>query len=118
MGPSGGLQVAVVEDPTIGRCWEDLVAQPRDENWSHEDYLATVPATLTSPQVSVPRRTTSATDDQPAAVRVLDRLLAAGLSDERAAQHLHAGRVQVDGELVTDPHTPARPPARVVIGAA
>jgi DNA replication protein DnaC len=26
--------------PTIGRSWEDLAAQARDDNWSHEEYLA------------------------------------------------------------------------------
>jgi hypothetical protein len=32
----------VLKTPTIGRCWEDLAAQARDENWSHEEYLAAV----------------------------------------------------------------------------
>jgi len=41
-------------------------------------------------------------------VRVRDRLTAAGLSDERIEQHMTAGRVRVDGELVTDLDTPAR----------
>ena len=26
--------------PTIGRSWETLAAQARDDNWSHEEYLA------------------------------------------------------------------------------
>jgi DNA replication protein DnaC len=30
----------VLKTPTIGRCWEELASQARDENWSHEDYLA------------------------------------------------------------------------------
>ncbi|MGA7051170.1 MAG: IS21-like element helper ATPase IstB [Mycobacterium sp.] len=30
----------VLKTPTIGRCWEDLADQARDENWSHEEYLA------------------------------------------------------------------------------
>jgi DNA replication protein DnaC len=30
----------VLKIPTIARCWEDLAAQARDENWSHEEYLA------------------------------------------------------------------------------
>ncbi|MFJ8589658.1 ATP-binding protein [Streptomyces sp. NPDC093595] len=30
----------VLKTPTIGACWEDLAAQARDENWSHEEYLA------------------------------------------------------------------------------
>jgi hypothetical protein len=41
--------------------------------------------------------------DEPADVCVFDRLLAAGLSIERIEQRLTAGRIQVDGELVTDP---------------
>jgi DNA replication protein DnaC len=32
----------VLKTPTISRCWEDLAAQARDENWSHEEYLAAV----------------------------------------------------------------------------
>ena len=30
----------VLKTPTIGACWAELAAQARDENWSHEDYLA------------------------------------------------------------------------------
>ena len=30
----------VLKTPTIGATWEDLAAQARDENWSHEEYLA------------------------------------------------------------------------------
>lgn len=30
----------VLKTPTIGRCWEDLADRARDENWSHEEYLA------------------------------------------------------------------------------
>src|SRR5919199_2169779 len=30
----------VLKTPTIGAYWEDLAAQARDENWSHEEYLA------------------------------------------------------------------------------
>ncbi|SPX87997.1 Putative Insertion sequence IS21 ATP-binding protein [Mycobacteroides abscessus] len=29
----------VLKTPTIGRCWEPLAEQARDENWSHEEYL-------------------------------------------------------------------------------
>jgi hypothetical protein len=44
---------------------------------------------------------------------VLDRLQAAGLSDERIQWHLDAGTVRLDGEVVTDPTTPApREPER------
>jgi len=30
----------VLKVPTIARSWEDLAEQARDENWSHEEYLA------------------------------------------------------------------------------
>ncbi|OLT12917.1 hypothetical protein BJF78_23195 [Pseudonocardia sp. CNS-139] len=49
---------------------------------------------------------------------VLERLLAAGLAQDRAHAHLHAARVQIDGDLVTDPAHPAPPPARIVISGA
>ncbi len=55
--------------------------------------------------------------DEPADVRVFDRLHAAGLSIDRIEQHLTGGRVRVDGELVTDPYAPAPPPARVTLWA-
>jgi DNA replication protein DnaC len=32
----------VLKTPTIGRCWAALADQARDENWSHEEYLAAV----------------------------------------------------------------------------
>jgi DNA replication protein DnaC len=32
----------VLKTPTIGATWEELAAQARDENWSHEEYLAAV----------------------------------------------------------------------------
>jgi DNA replication protein DnaC len=32
----------VLKTPTISRCWEDLAGQAREENWSHEEYLAAV----------------------------------------------------------------------------
>jgi hypothetical protein len=48
---------------------------------------------------------------------VFDRLLAAGLSQERIEWHLGAGRVELDGEVVTDPYRPAAPPSRLVITA-
>ena len=57
------------------------------------------------------------TDERPKIPTVLDRLVAAGLSPERIEQHLPAGRVRVNGELVTDPYRPAPPPARVVLWA-
>jgi DNA replication protein DnaC len=32
----------VLKTPTIAATWEELADQARDENWSHEEYLATV----------------------------------------------------------------------------
>ena len=55
------------------------------------------------------------TDEHPEIPTVIDRLVAAGLLQERIEQHLTAGRVRVDGELVTDLDRPAPPPARVVL---
>jgi hypothetical protein len=46
-----------------------------------------------------------------------DRLTMAGLSDERIEQHMTAGRVRVDGELITDLDTPAPAGTRVVVWA-
>ena len=57
------------------------------------------------------------TDDEPAPTTVRDRLTAAGLSDERIEQHMTAGRVRVDGELVTDLDAPAPAGTRVVVWA-
>jgi hypothetical protein len=57
------------------------------------------------------------TADGPAPTTVLDRLIAAGLSESRIEQHMTAERVRVDGELVTDvtqtimPTSPKRPVA-------
>ena len=31
-----------LKTPTIGRVWEDLGGMAREENWSHEEYLAAV----------------------------------------------------------------------------
>jgi hypothetical protein len=57
------------------------------------------------------------TDERPEIPTVFDRLVAAGPSQQRIEQHLAAGRVRVDGELVTDPYRPAPPPVRVVLWA-
>jgi hypothetical protein len=46
---------------------------------------------------------------------VRDRLTAAGLSESRIVEHMTAGRVRVDGELVTDLGTPAPIGSRLVI---
>ena len=54
------------------------------------------------------------TDDEPVPTTVRDRLTAAGLSSERIAEHMTAGRVRVDGQLVTDLDTPAPAGTRVV----
>lgn len=32
----------VLKTPTIGRCWEQIADQAREEKWSHEEYLAAV----------------------------------------------------------------------------
>ena len=55
------------------------------------------------------------TDDEPTPTTVRDRLTAAGLSAERIEQHMTAGRVRVDGELVTDLDALAPVGTRVVI---
>jgi hypothetical protein len=66
----------------------------------------------------VPERTIHlVTDDEPTLATVRDRLTAAGLSDERIEQHMEAGRVRVDGELVTDLDAPAPAGTRVVVWA-
>ena len=46
---------------------------------------------------------------------VLARLVAAGLSEERARAWITNGGARVDGEPVTDPSTLAAPPSRVVL---
>jgi hypothetical protein len=55
------------------------------------------------------------TDSEPTPTTVRDRLTAAGLSHERIQQHVTAGPVRVDGELVTDLDTPAPAGTRVVV---
>ena len=55
------------------------------------------------------------TDSEPTSTTVRDRLTTAGLSDERVEQHMSAGRVRGDGELVTDLDAPAPAGRRVVI---
>jgi stalled ribosome rescue protein Dom34 len=47
---------------------------------------------------------------------VFDRLLASGLSIESVEQHLTAGRVRVDGQVVTHPDTPAPPRTTITLG--
>jgi hypothetical protein len=48
-------------------------------------------------------------------VTVLDRLVAAGISEEVAHEELAAGMVHLDGQQVTDPDTPADKPAVIVL---
>jgi hypothetical protein len=42
-------------------------------------------------------------------------MLRAGIDAERDERYLTSGAVVVDGERVTDPNTPATPPARIVL---
>lgn len=46
---------------------------------------------------------------------VRDRLIAAGWSESRIAEHVEAGRVRVDGVLVEDLDMPAPAEAQVVV---
>ncbi|MDD7942512.1 hypothetical protein PHK61_29275 [Actinomycetospora lutea] len=46
---------------------------------------------------------------------VLDRLLGAGLSEDRAREWITSGGARVDGEVVVDPKAPASSPSRVVL---
>jgi hypothetical protein len=56
------------------------------------------------------------TDHQDATTStVRDRLTSAGLSESRIAEHLDAGRVRLDGEMVTDLDAPALAGTRLVI---
>ncbi|MHA6757173.1 ATP-binding protein [Streptacidiphilus sp. PAMC 29251] len=47
-GPKDGMPsmlaylTRVLKMPTIGAFWEELADQARDQNWSHEEYLAAV----------------------------------------------------------------------------
>ena len=55
------------------------------------------------------------TDSEPTSTTVRDRLTAAGLSAERIEEHMTAGRLRVDGELVTELDAPAPAGTRVVV---
>lgn len=59
--------------------------------------------------------TTTASTTTVAQHTVLDRLLAAGITRDRALSHLADGWVRVDDVVVTDPDQPAEPPADVEI---
>lgn len=50
-------------------------------------------------------------------ITVLSHLVAAGINRARAEEHLKAGRVQVDGVIVTNPEVRAAKPVRVVLVA-
>lgn len=65
--------------------------------------------------VGTPMHDGGVIDEQPAPPTVLDRLIAAGLSEARIEQHMGAERVRLDGELVTDLAAPAPAGTRVVI---
>ena len=65
--------------------------------------------------VGPPTHDDPVTNEHPHVPTAFDRLVTAGLSEERIELHLAAGRVRVDGELVTDLDRPAPPPARVVL---
>jgi hypothetical protein len=54
-------------------------------------------------------------DVEPAALTVLDRLTAAGLSEEQIAEHMSVGRGRVAGEHVSDRDTPAPTGTRAVV---
>jgi hypothetical protein len=57
------------------------------------------------------------TDERPDVPTVFDRLLAAGLSQERIEQHHAARRIRVDGNVVEDLEQAAAPPTRIVLWA-
>lgn len=48
-------------------------------------------------------------------VTVLERLMAAGISEDRAHEELAAGMVHVEGVQVLDPAAPADKPAVIVL---
>ncbi|WP_181780938.1 hypothetical protein [Pseudonocardia pini] len=60
----------------------------------------------------------SAAPDAPAVPTVRSRILAAGVSPERLDQHHREGRVQLDGEPVTDLDMPAPKGTRINFAAA
>jgi hypothetical protein len=56
--------------------------------------------------------------DQPDVPTVFDRLHAAGLSPERIEWHLGAGRIELNGQVVTDPYAPAPRSSSLVLVAS
>jgi hypothetical protein len=63
----------------------------------------------------VPPRDGRFVDARPTDRRVLDRLLDAGLSFQRAEQHVETGHVELDGEVVTDLYHLAPPGTRLAL---
>ena len=57
------------------------------------------------------------TDEEPTPTTVRDRLTAAGLSESRIQEHMTAGRVRVDGELLDDLDQVAPLPARILLSS-
>jgi hypothetical protein len=55
------------------------------------------------------------TETEPDVPTVVDRMRAVGLSQEFIKEHLAAGHVRVDDEIVTDPGRPAPLPASISI---
>jgi hypothetical protein len=70
------------------------------------------------PSAALGRQDEAVPDHATDTVTVMDRLLAAGLTPERAEDHLRSDRVKPGGELVTDPYRAAPPPARLVLVTA
>jgi hypothetical protein len=70
-----------------------------------------VNATGIEEDVTMPVTTTDIVT--PRTQTVLDRLLEAGITRQRALAHLKRGSVQVDGTTVVDPEAPAGLPARI-----
>ena len=59
----------------------------------------------------------SGADPSPEPATVLDRMLAAGLNEQRAREHLDARRVRVAGVEVDDPDYPAPRPTPWMLSA-
>lgn len=57
-------------------------------------------------------------EDNARPLTVLERLIQAGIEEERARTWITSGGARVDGEPVTDVEFPAPPPHRVVLFSA
>lgn len=56
------------------------------------------------------------TDETPdTVITVAERMQRAGIAADRARRYLVSSAVLLDGQRVTDPDTPAPPPARIVL---